>query len=238
LSECEETEKRGIRLPRVSRPSCVTAEVYKMHNEDMDGQSYKADSVLGLIHLDLAKYHETCRFDAAVHDISSALFHLRAAADCGNMTALIAISQIFTGRPNDILPAITQMDAEENITGSLEDIGIDYIVTSARLGDVSSMIYMAQAFDSGYNLGSDREQSYSQALDWYLMAAKAGEEERYKYLARAAQIQTLENGGCFDPRRAAELFEEAAEAAMEEMKGKLATKYYAQSEEAWALVEE
>jgi len=238
VSECEDTEKRGMRLPRISRPSCVTAEVYKMHNEDMDGQSSKTDSVLGLIHLDLAKYHETCRFDANVHDISSALFHLRAAADCGNMTALIAISQIFTGRPNDILPAITQMDAEENIKGSLEDIGIDYIVTSARLGDVSSMIYMAQAFDSGYNLGSDREQSYSQALDWYLMAAKAGEEERYKYLARAAQIQTLENGGCFDPRRAAELFEEAAEAAMEEMKGKLATKYYAQSEEAWALVEE
>ena len=31
--------------------------------------------------------------------------------------------------------------------------------------------------------------------------------------------------GCFDARLAAETFEEAAEAAMEEMKGKLATRY-------------
>merc|ERR1712059_19478 len=100
------------------------------------------------------------------------------------------------------------------------------------------MQYMAEAFDSGYNLGSDREQSYSQALEWYLLAAKTEPESKYKLLARAAEISCMEKGGCFDPRKGAELFEEAAEAAMEEMKGKLATKYYAQSEEAWALVDE
>lgn len=240
MSEGEDTDrdKMALRAPKVSRPSCVTAEVMQMQAVDREGQPPKGESILGQIHLDLARYHETCRFDAEVHDITSALFHLRASADCGNMTALIAISQIFTGRPNDILPAITQMDAADNIEGSLEDIGVDYIVTAARLGDTSSMQYMAQAFDTGYNLGSDREKSYTQALDWYLLAAKAGVEESYKCLARAAEIFIVENGGCFDPRRGAELFEEAAEAAMEEMKGKLATKYYAQSEEAWALVED
>jgi len=48
----------------------------------------------------------------------------------------------------------------------------------------------------------------------------------------------MDNAGCFDARLAAETFEEAAEAAMEEMKGKLATKYYCRAEEAWAMVDE
>jgi len=66
---------------RVSRPSCVSAEVV----ERREALEEEDNSVLGLVHLDLAKYHETCRFDADVQDIDSALFHLRAAADCGNM---------------------------------------------------------------------------------------------------------------------------------------------------------
>ena len=37
---------------------------------------------------------------------------------------------------------------------------------------------------------------------------------------------------------AGELYTEAAEAAMTAMKGKLANKYFALAEEAWALVEE
>ena len=31
-----------------------------------------------------------------------------------------------------------------------------------RLGDSASMVYLAEAFDTGLNLGTDREQSYSQ----------------------------------------------------------------------------
>jgi len=242
MSECETHDENNlsvpVKKPRVSRPSCVSAEVMQMKTLDADGQQQQAESILGLIHLDLAKYHELCRFDASFQDTKSALFHLKAAADCGNMHALVAISQVYTGRANDILPAITQLDAAEYEKGSLEDIGVDYIVTAARLGDACSMHYLAEAFDSGYNLGTDREQSYSQASEWYLLAAKSGIDASYKQLARAAEIFCLDKGGCFDPRRGAELFEEAAESAMEEMKGKLATKYYAQSEEAWALVEE
>jgi len=41
-----------------------------------------------------------------------------------------------------------------------------------------------------------------------------------------------------EEERFGELYTEAAEAAMEEMVGKLATKYYALAEEAWALIEE
>merc|ERR1712032_1333788 len=86
------------------------------------------------------------------------------------MQALVAIAQIYTGRPNDILPAITQLDASEHEPGNVEDVGLDFLVTAARLGDAASMSYLAEAFDSGHNLGSDREQSYSQALSWYLLA--------------------------------------------------------------------
>ena len=74
----------------------------------------------------------------------------------------MAIAQIYTGRPNDILPAITQLDASEHEPGNLEDVGLDFLTTSARLGDSASMAYLAEAFDTGHNLGSDREQSYSQ----------------------------------------------------------------------------
>ena len=86
------------RRARVSRPSCVAAEVLDREALGGDGAAHKEESVLGMIHLDLAKYHETCRwsyitwthppllrFDTSVHDVASGLFHLRAAADCGTM---------------------------------------------------------------------------------------------------------------------------------------------------------
>ena len=78
--------------------------------------------------------------------------------------ALVAIAQIYTGRPNDILPAITQLDASEHEPGNLQDVGLEFLETSARLGDSASMAYLAEAFDTGLNLGSDRDQSYSQVL--------------------------------------------------------------------------
>ena len=47
----------------------------------------------------------------------------------------MAIGQIYTGRPNDILPAITQLDASEHEPGNVEDVGLDFLTTAARLGD-------------------------------------------------------------------------------------------------------
>ena len=64
--EEEEEEERGRltthgnnnnRPLRVSRPSCVSAEVV----ERREALEEEDNSVLGLVHLDLAKYHETCR---------------------------------------------------------------------------------------------------------------------------------------------------------------------------------
>ena len=50
------------------------------------------------------------------------------------------------------------------------------------------MIYLARAFDSGLNLGTDRSQSYTQAVHWYQKAVDAG-------VARMGEIMLLEDSG-------------------------------------------
>eukprot|EP00091_Calanus_sinicus_P016814 TRINITY_DN36398_c0_g1_i1.p1 TRINITY_DN36398_c0_g1~~TRINITY_DN36398_c0_g1_i1.p1 ORF type:complete len:128 (-),score=51.85 TRINITY_DN36398_c0_g1_i1:24-362(-) len=112
------------------------------------------------------------------------------------------------------------------------------MVTAARNGDVHSMLFLAKAFDSGLNLGKARKQSYGQAMHWYEKAVEDGVEKRYLIIARMAEIMLMEDSGFKDPNKAGELYSEAAEAAMEEMCGKMANKYYGLSEEAWAMLEE
>merc|ERR1711970_548975 len=211
----------------ISRASNVSAEVTRKQGEDV-GEAHQ--SVLGCIHLDLAIYHETCRFDVNIQDTMSAHFHLKSAADCGNLQALIAISSLYLGLPNDVLPGLNKLD--------IEDLGLDYLVCAANQGDVNSMLFLAKAFDCGLNLGTKRSQSYSKALKWYEVTVNVGVDKRYLVLARMAEIMLLDGLECKDVNKAGELYSEAAEAAMEEMCGKLANKYYALSEEAWAIEEE
>ena len=63
ITECsdgtEERIKLRDRLDRVSRPSCVSGEVARKLSSLVKEHT---DSVLGQIHLDLAQYHETCRY--------------------------------------------------------------------------------------------------------------------------------------------------------------------------------
>jgi len=142
-------DKLSVRMGRVSRPSNLSGEMAR-NIGDME------ISVLGIVHLDLAIYHEHCRFDTQLQDKVSALFHLTASADCGNLQSLVAVSQLFTGRSNDILPAIHQTDVAEfvipQIDVSIEDMGLNYVERAARSGDSSSMIYLAKAFDTGLTL--------------------------------------------------------------------------------------
>jgi len=239
ISECQvDPEHQLMRtqlLDRVSRPSSVSAEKSLRESGQLSGVE---ESILGFVHLDLAVYHENCRFDTNIQDELSAHFHLRAAADCGDEHALIAISHLYLGLPNDILPALTHQDVVEYVDGNLEDAGLDYMTTAARKGDVQSILFLAKAYDSGLNLGTVRQQSYNEAMTWYEMAVEVGVEKRYLVMARMAEILLIAETGLYDPNRAGELYSEAAEAAMEELCGKLANKYYALSEEAWALVEE
>jgi len=249
ITECMDDlqDQLAVRLARVSRPSCVFREVErrKLTNAcqcddivQVDNCDCEGDSVLGQIHLDLAKYHECCRFDMDHMDLAAAIFHLRSSADCGNLQALVAISQMLSGRHNDVLPSLSLTEVEGVVEGNSTDIGLDYTVAAAQQGDVASIQYLAEAYDTGLNLGSDRTQSHFKALKWYEKAVDRGAEQSYLLQARMAQILLMPNSGQMDANRAGELYNEAAEAAMEDMKGKLATKYYALAEEAWSLVED
>ena len=194
-----------------------------MRLSDLAADLAAEESVLGNIHLDLAQYHEASRFQVDVQDKLSAHFHLKCAADCENRQALVAISSLYTGLPNDILPGLSQSDVLDLVPGDIQDVGMDYMIAAARSGDTASKVYLAKAFDSGCNLGS-RPRDLDQALRYYSEAVDAGAERSYVLIARQAEILLMEDGPNFDPNRAGELYNEAAEAAMEEMKGKLATK--------------
>ena len=222
ITECTQSDSDKIELRnkmnKISRPSCVFHEMRLSELNELT-----SESVLGNIHLDLAQYHEACRFHANVQDKVSAHFHLKCAADCENKQALIAISSLYTGLPNDILPALTQADVIDLVSGDIQDIGLDYMISAARRGDTYSKEYLAKAFDSGCNLGT-RERDYSVAMRYYAEAVEAGAERRYLLIARQAEICLMSESECHDPNRAGELYSEAAEVAMEEMAGKLATK--------------
>eukprot|EP00079_Xenopus_tropicalis_P030296 XP_012826131.1 PREDICTED: eukaryotic elongation factor 2 kinase-like [Xenopus tropicalis] len=68
-----------------------------------------------------------------------------------------------------------------------------------------------------------------------------GTQDEPKYLLPAREAEMLLTGGFNlqkDPQRSGDLYTEAAEAAMEAMKGRLANQYYQKAEEAWACMEE
>ena len=60
------------------------------------------------------------------------------------VVALVAISQLYVGLHNDILPSLTLSDAIKTVKGNITDIGLDYMHTAAITGDVSSMVYLAK----------------------------------------------------------------------------------------------
>ncbi|KAM5227905.1 eukaryotic elongation factor 2 kinase isoform 3-T3 [Ctenodactylus gundi] len=137
-------------------------------------------------------------------------------------------------------------ETEENKTK-----GFNYLLKAAEAGDRQCMILVARAFDTGQNLSPDRCRDWPEALHWYNTALEMTdcdeggeyhgmqEEPRYALLAREAEL--LFTGGCGlrkDPQRSGDLYTQAAEAAMEAMKGRLANQYYEKAEEAWAQMEE
>ncbi|XP_029311940.1 eukaryotic elongation factor 2 kinase isoform X3 [Cottoperca gobio] len=229
----------------VHRPSCVATEVERL---DALMQKKIGQSILGKVHLAMVRYHEAGRFCEKDEqwDQDSAMIHLERAALCGELEAIVALGQCCMQLPHHILP---DMELEDNAGNKMK--GFKYLLLAAEAGDRSSMIIVARAFDSGISLSADRKQDWEESIHWYDSALKmtdydeGGEfdgmqdEPRYLLLARAADM--YQEGGynlTADPQRAGDLFTEAAEAAMEAMKGRLANQYYMKAEEAWALMEE
>ncbi|KAM5199294.1 eukaryotic elongation factor 2 kinase isoform 5-T6 [Hipposideros larvatus] len=202
----------------------------------------------GRVHLAMVRYHEGGRFCEKDKDWDreSAVFHLEHAADLGELEAIVGLGLMYSQLPHHILADVSVKETEENKTK-----GFDYLLKAAEAGDRQSMILVARAFDMGLNLSPDRSQDWPEALHWYSTALETtdcdegGEydgmqgEPRYALLAREAEM--LSTGGCGlkkDPQRSGDLYTQAAEAAMEAMKGRLANKYYQKAEEAWAQMEE
>ncbi|XDV44921.1 hypothetical protein PO909_013132 [Leuciscus waleckii] len=230
----------------IHRSSCVAMEVERLNNMLLERKIGK--SILGKVHLAMVRYHEGGRFcekDAPWDEIS-AIYHLERATMCGELEAIVALGQCYLQLPHHILPEIELEASEEN-----SKKGFGLLLQAAEAGDRPCMILVARAFDTGLKLPSDRTLDWKHAVHWYDSALKmtdydeGGEfdgmqdEPRYLLLARLAEM--YQEGGFnldADPQRAGDLFTEAADAAMEAMKGRLANQYYMKAEEAWAMMEE
>ncbi|XP_051789620.1 eukaryotic elongation factor 2 kinase isoform X6 [Erpetoichthys calabaricus] len=228
------------------RPSCVAVEVQRLNELELEKKIGK--SILGKVHLAMVRYHEAGRFCEKDQewDQESAIYHLEHAALCGELEAIVALGLMYFQLPHHILTDINLEDSDEN-----RKKGFDYLLQAAEAGDRACMILVARAFDSGVNLAPGRDQDWTEAVHWYDMALnmtdydEGGEydgiqdEPRYLLLAREAEMY-LEGGFLLDkdPERAGNLFTEAADAAMEAMKGRLANQYYMKAEEAWGAMEE
>ncbi|XP_059180624.1 eukaryotic elongation factor 2 kinase [Centropristis striata] len=229
----------------VHRPSCVATEVERLNAllQKKIGQS-----ILGKVHLAMVRYHEAGRFCEKDEqwDQNSAMFHLERAALCGELEAIIALGQCCMQLPHHILP---DMELEDNAGNRMR--GFKYLLLAAESGDRNSMIIVARAFDTGINLSADRKQDWEEAIHWYDSVLNMtdydeggefdGTQDEPRYLLLAREAEMYQEGGFnlnADPQKAGDLFTEAAEAAMEAMKGRLANQYYMKAEEAWALMEE
>ncbi|KAK7502009.1 hypothetical protein BaRGS_00006761 [Batillaria attramentaria] len=244
VTEEEERRQFSDAAAKAHRPSCVNYELdlRKLSNLKI------GESVLGQIHHEMAKYHEIGRFsvDPDVVDWDSALFHEEYAAQLGVLEAINTMARLHLGLPRDVLVNCTAKQTEENV-----DVGLDYMMQAAEAGDRSAMIYMARAFDTGDNLGTRRSRSWEDAVHWYDEALHTEQHDEsgefdstmedppYLLMARQAEIY-LEGGYGLekDPQTAGDLYTQAAEAATEAMKGRLANKYFMLAEEAWAQVED
>ena len=243
LSEPNENDLKSFRekLQRKARPSNLSAEVMRHSEHD--------DSILGSVHLALAKYHEVCRFsEDGQYDREAARFHLRAAAECGIVAAIVSLARMFCGLPHDILSDVT-IDEEIDEEEAKAQKGLEWMEKAADAMDRPAIVFMAQSYDLGCN-GAKKD--VDRALYWYETLATYDEEEGggdseewgmndppYLILARLAEIWLagdLQQGR--DPSKAGDLYNQAAEVAMAHMKGKLANKYYMLAEEAWSQVEE
>lgn len=225
------------------KASSVFAEVKLLGDVRLKHQrrSHKGDSVLGEVHLELAKCNEIGRFTNNEPQMECAMFHLEQAAACAVLPALIAMAEINLQLPHDILPSVTVQESEDAMNR-----GVYYMLEAAHLGDRQAMVYMAKAYETGLGLGSFRECTWVEAAKWYQNAIDVVYENDDpqntlftdpNYVLYAKQAYLYQHGGHGlkkHPQMAGELYSAAGDLALAAMKGKLANKYFALAEEAWA----
>jgi elongation factor 2 kinase len=201
---------------------------------------------------------------AGDYDRASAWFHLDIAVSCGTLEAILAMADIYLGRQHTLLADIS-MEAEEDSANrgiDLMEQAADLGDRGAMLFVAEAYDTGCGLGNDREKCWSGAVRWYEKALDVMNQAAEDENNEqtgdpcgypsgaagtvdasldhpRYALLARLAEIYRQGGHGLDkDPSHAGNLYNEAAEAAMEAMKGKLANKYYMLAEEAYGEVEE
>jgi len=253
FTESEDTDEKHLSLQGdlklTRKASSVHAEVkllQKLQAEQEEKQKRrKSVSILGQVHLEFAKCNEIGRFTNNEVQIGCAMFHLEQAAACGDLQALITMAEIHLQLPHDILASATVQESEE-----VTNRGVEYMLQAATLGERQAMVYMAKAYESGEGLGSKRPQNWAEATKWYKSAIDIVDEDENpqntlltdpNYTLYAAQARLYQLGGYGldrDPQSSGDMYSAAGDLALAAMKGKLANKYYALAEEAWAELDE
>lgn len=237
-------------VQRKSRPSHVLGEMEHRKQLELleENRCKTGGSVLGQVHLDLAKYHELNRFvkESESYDKEAAVFHVNQAARCGILEAIKTMAQLHLGLQHDVLP---DFEIDENMHDM--ELGFDYMLTAAEARDRAAMIYIAEAYETGIGLPPSRTRDWSKAVQWLDRVVSTNSEDedgnfdgtmhdpQYQLVAKQATMYST-GGFCLpkDPSKAGDMFSWAAELATEAMKGKLASKYFMLAEEAWAECEE
>ncbi|XP_064620844.1 eukaryotic elongation factor 2 kinase-like isoform X4 [Lineus longissimus] len=239
----EERQAFAAAMKRIHRPSCITNELNLRNTGDVGVAAVKkvGDSILGQVHHDMTKYHECGRFCMNDSDIDweAAVYHEEQAAKLGIMEAILTLAKLYLGFPRDILVNCTITETESNLQR-----GFDYLMSAAKFNDVDSMINIAKAYENGYY---NRSKDWGLAMEWYersvgLIESQCINETEEPLYALKAKLADLYKCGGFnlkaDPQKSGDLFNEAAELATEQMKGRLATKYFMLAEEAYGELEE
>eukprot|EP00802_Teleaulax_amphioxeia_P008022 Tamp_08030.p1 GENE.Tamp_08030~~Tamp_08030.p1 ORF type:complete len:614 (+),score=141.95 Tamp_08030:318-2159(+) len=191
------------------------------------------------VHFKLAQMYENGQFDEV--DLESAVFHVECAAKMGDADANVVLAKVYSGISRDTLREHT---VEEDIGRAFA-----YWLTAAQAGSLEAMSAVASFYDGTFSCPTV-DKSYKEAVSWYNALVSKHEElsetadlaeddfELHRILAKVASLH--EQGGHGLKRSAAKayaLYTEAAEAAEEHMKSKLASKYYDKANELEAEAE-
>ena len=163
-------------------------------------------------------------------DLKRAVFHMERAAELGDVQANVCLAKVYAGVSRDVL--------REHIVE--EDVGtaFKYWLAAAKGGDLEAMNTVANYYDGTFSSPAVAT-SYREAASWYEALVRRHEEldesadlaeDEFELHCILAKLAGLYEVGGFDLRRSARralaLYSQAAEAAEDHMKSKLAAKYY------------
>ncbi len=135
--------------------SCDYTLSYSQNKSEDDGgeETEEEESVLGRVHLELAKYHVLGRFCKDIYedfDQQVAFFHLEQAAKLDVVEAMCNVGKIYLQLPNEILPEYQVDESEQN-----RQTGFDFMLNSADRGQKSAMLIVGKMLDDGIGLSKN-----------------------------------------------------------------------------------